>query len=104
MQGSLMKLAYVGLAAVLLSACDLDTTLVVESDTVWAGTIDDRPVSGRGNTEFDIDGTVCWRLSKQSSAGILRAYAEKESTFGGSSAFGVQQTTSPGGVVEGCTP
>jgi len=104
-----MRLAFTGLVlSGMLTACDLDTALVVESDTAWSGTVDRHgQVSGRGHARYDLtagDGSrVCWVLTKQSSAGTLRAYTEEESALGGTDIRNVRVTTAPGGTVEGCT-
>ncbi len=105
-----MKLASVWAVLVLgaLAGCKLETELVVESDTDWSGNVDRHgEVTGRGHARFDLttgDGSrVCWALSKQSTAGTLRAYTEEEGAFGGTHIGNVRVTTAPNGSVEGCT-
>ena len=47
-----------------LMACNEDTVVVVESDTIWHGDIEQYgTVEGRGNAQFDISeatDTICW--------------------------------------------
>jgi hypothetical protein len=93
-------------AVVLLCACN-KTTLVVESDTSWAGSIEGvGQVADRGDARFelpDLKRESCWELRKTSSAGTLRAYAEDDTWFGlGSEIDGEAVTTAPNGVVRGC--
>jgi hypothetical protein len=93
-------------AVVLLCACN-KTTLVVESDTSWAGSIEGvGQVADRGDARFelpDLKRESCWELRKTSSAGTLRAYAEDDPWFGlGSEIDGEAVTTAPNGVVRGC--
>jgi hypothetical protein len=93
-------------AVVLLCACD-KTTLVIESDTSWAGDIDEvGQVADRGHARFELPNAkreLCWSIRKTSSAGTLRAYAEDETWFGlGSDIDGEASTTAANGVVQGC--
>ena len=73
------------MAVVLLCACN-KTTLVIESDTSWAGSIDGvGQVADRGDARFELPNVKqenCWELRKTSSAGTLRAYAEDDTWFG----------------------
>jgi hypothetical protein len=89
----------------LLCACD-GKTLIVESDTSWAGTIGATDVSDQGNAQFDISGStgqVCWTLAKTTSQGTLRAYAKDDTWFGlGSEIDGESTTIAPNGTVTGC--
>ena len=93
-------------AVMVLCACD-KTTLVVESDTSWAGSVDGvGQVADRGGARFELPDAKrenCWELRKTSSAGTLRAYAEDETWFGlGSEVDGEAITTAPNGMVTGC--
>jgi hypothetical protein len=92
---------------VALMACNEDTVVVVESDTVWHGDIEQYgTVEGRGNAQFDISegtDTKCWTFQKLSSGGTLRVYADDDTWFGlGSQIDGEQTTTAPNGTVKGC--
>jgi hypothetical protein len=93
-------------AVVLLCACD-KTTLVIESDTSWAGEVDGvGQVADRGHARFELPNSKtenCWSIHKTSSAGTLRAYAEDDTWFGlGSEVDGEATTTAPNGAVQGC--
>ena len=93
-------------AVLLLCACD-KTTLVVESDTSWAGEVDGLgQVADRGTARFELPNAkqeLCWSIQKTSSAGTLRAYAEDDTWFGlGSQVDGEATTTAPNGSVQGC--
>ena len=91
----------------LLVGCS-DKTLVVQSNTVWSGTVDQfGAISGRGNGSFDLGSTygqVCWTITKETVVGILRAYSDDKTWFGlGSEVDGDQTTTEPNGKVTGCS-
>ena len=92
-------------AVLLLCACD-KTTLVVESDTSWAGSVGDSQVKGRDDRRIELANVkedICWSIAKTTSAGTLRAYAEDDTWFGlGSQVDGESTTTAPSGKVEGC--
>jgi hypothetical protein len=92
-------------AVLLLCACD-KTTLVVESDTSWAGSVGDSQVADRGDQRFELPDAkqeICWSIAKTTSAGTLRAYAEDDTWFGlGSEVDGESATTAPNGKVKGC--
>lgn len=94
------------LGVLLLCGCS-GKTLVVESDTSWAGEIDRQgTVAGTGGHEFALggyQGEVCWTLAKTTSLGTLRAYARDDTWFGlGSQVDGEAVTTAPNGQVAGC--
>lgn len=94
------------LGVLLLCGCS-GKTLVVESDTSWAGTIDRvGTVAGRGGKEFGLgglQGEVCWTLAKSTALGTLRAYAKDDTWFGlGSQVDGDAVTTAANGQVTGC--
>jgi hypothetical protein len=84
------------------------TTLVVESDTSWAGTVDGfGPISGRLAAEYDLQDAAgkCWTVSKVTEAGTLRVYAKTSEWFGlGTEVSGDLTTTQPRGTVVGCVP
>ena len=57
------------------------TTLVVDSDTSWAGTVDGYgAISGRLRAEYELEdaGGRCWTVSKTTEAGTLRVYSRQE--------------------------
>jgi len=91
--------------AVLLTGC-ADRTLVVESDTSWAGSVDKvGQVSGQGGTRIELEpsaGHQCWDLHKTTSAGTLRAYVRDKSNFTGTDTEGDMTTTAPDGHATGC--
>ena len=102
-----MPRAVLLIGAFVLIGCT-DKTLHVESDTSWAGTIDQfGPVDGHGNAQYDIGGVtgeVCWKIAKTTTAGTLRAYADDKTWFGlGSEVDGEATTTAPAGEVQGCS-
>jgi hypothetical protein len=82
------------------------TTLVVDSDTSWAGTVDGYgPISGRLKAEYDLQdaGGRCWTVSKATEAGTLRVYSKRSEWFGlGTEVSGEATTTEPMGTVTGC--
>ena len=82
------------------------TTLVVESDTSWAGSVDGYgAISGRFRTEYDLGdaGRSCWTVSKTTEAGRLRVYSKTSEWFGlGDEVSGESTTTQPMGTVTGC--
>jgi hypothetical protein len=89
-----------------LAACG-GKTLVVESDTEWAGTAGGvGDVAGRGSARYGLDPNAdesCWSLSKLTEAGTLHAYAETSTWFGlGSDVSGEMKTSAPMGSVQGC--
>jgi hypothetical protein len=93
-------------AALALAGCD-GKTLVIESDTEWAGTINYiGGVGGTGNASIDLDAVptdVCWTVQKLTEFGFLRAYLADENWFGLSEETdGDQTTTDPQGEVSGC--
>ena len=92
---------------VALTACNEDTVVIVESDTIWHGDIDKYGTfDGRGNAHFDISEAkekICWTFAKQSDGGTLRVYADDDTWFGlGSQIDGEQTTRAPHGMVRGC--
>jgi hypothetical protein len=82
------------------------TTLVVQSDTSWAGSVDGYgAISGRLRAEYDLgDGAGrCWTVSKATEAGTLRVYSKTSEWFGlGNEVSGESTTTQPMGTVTGC--
>jgi hypothetical protein len=97
---------FVPALALLASACG-GKTLVVESDTSWAGAIGAvGDVEGRGNATYELSGTAdetCWSIVKLTAAGTLRAYAETSTFFGlGSDVDAESKTIAPQGSVSGC--
>ena len=95
-----------GLALLVLATGCGGTTLVVESDTSWAGTVEGYgPISGRLRAEYDLGDAAgrCWTVSKATEAGTLRAYSRTSEWFGlGSQVSGESTTTRPMGAVTGC--
>jgi hypothetical protein len=93
--------------AVLVLGCG-GTTLVVNSDTSWAGSVAGYgTISGQGSAEYDIESGSgsCWTVSKLTEAGTLRVYAKQSEWFGiGEEVGGEAATTSPLGSVTGCAP
>ncbi|MGH7497481.1 MAG: hypothetical protein ACREL3_01360 [Gemmatimonadales bacterium] len=94
-------------AVIVLSACS-GKTLHVESDTSWAGAVDQfGAVQGSGNAQYDLGdthGLICWKIAKATSAGVLRVYSDDDTWFGlGSEIDGEASTTAPSGEVEGCS-
>jgi hypothetical protein len=90
-----------------LTACS-GKTLHVESDTSWAGVVDQFGViEGHGNAQYDLGSThgrVCWQIVKTTTTGTLRVYADDDTWFGlGSEVDGESSTTAPAGGVEGCS-
>ncbi len=81
-------------------------TLVVDSDTSWAGTVDGYgAISGRLRAEYDLGdaGGHCWTVSKVTEAGTLRVYSNRSEWFGiGNEVSGESTTTQPMGTVTGC--
>jgi hypothetical protein len=100
-----MRAPYSLALLVLLTACG-GTTLVVESDTSWAGTVDGfGPISGRLKAEYDLGDASgkCWTISKTTEAGTLRVYSKTSEWFGlGNQVSGESTTTDPMGTVTGC--
>ena len=95
-----------GLALLALVTGCGGTTLVVESDTSWAGSVDGYgSIAGRFRTEYDLgdaDGN-CWTVSKTTEAGTLRVYSKTSEWFGlGDQVSGESTTTEPMGTVVGC--
>lgn len=84
------------------------TTLVVDSDTSWAGTVGGYgPISGRLRAEYDLTDAAkqCWTVAKMTEAGTLRVYAKTSEWFGlGDEVSGEATTTEPMGSVTGCLP
>jgi hypothetical protein len=84
------------------------TTLVVDSDTSWAGTVGGYgAISGRLRAEYDLADAAnqCWTVSKTTEAGTLRVYASTSEWFGlGDEVNGEATTTQPMGSVTGCLP
>ena len=63
---------------VLVTGCG-GTTLVVQSDTSWAGSVDGYgAVSGRFRAEYDLGDAAgrCWTISKTTEAGTLQVYSK----------------------------
>jgi hypothetical protein len=81
-------------------------TLVVDSDTSWAGTVDGYgAISGHLQAEYDLGdaGRSCWTVSKLTEAGTLRVYSDRSEWFGiGNEVSGESTTTQPMGTVTGC--
>lgn len=90
---------------VLVTACG-GTTLVVESDTSWSGSVDGYgAISGRLKAEYDLGDAAdkCWTVSKATEAGTLRVYARTSEWFGlGDEVSGEATTNQPMGTVTGC--
>jgi hypothetical protein len=82
------------------------TTLVVDSDTSWTGSVDGYgAISGRLSAEYDLraGGGQCWTVSKATEAGTLRVYSKTSEWFGlGTEVNGESTTTQPMGTVTGC--
>jgi hypothetical protein len=82
------------------------TTLVVDSDTAWAGSVDAYgSISGRGNANYDLGDAArsCWAVGKTTDAGTLRVYAKTSEWFGiGDVITGESTTSAPRGTVTGC--
>jgi len=82
------------------------TTLVVDSDTAWAGSVDGYgAISGRFRAEYDLGAGSghCWTVSKATAAGTLRVYSKTSEWFGlGNEVSGESTTTQPMGTVTGC--
>jgi hypothetical protein len=89
----------------LLMGCG-GTTLVVESDTSWAGSVEGYgAISGRLKAEYDLGDAAgaCWTVSKTTEAGTLRVYAETSQWFGlGNQVSGEATTAQAMGTVTGC--
>ena len=95
-----------GLAVLALVMGCGGVTLVVDSDTSWAGTVDGYgAISGHLRTEYDLGdaGSSCWTVSKLTEAGTLRVYSDRSEWFGiGNEVSGESTTTQPMGTVTGC--
>lgn len=95
-----------GLALLVLVMGCGGTTLVVESDTSWAGSVDGSgAIAGRYRAEYDLAGAAgtCWTVSKTTEAGTLRVYSRTSEWFGlGDEVSGESTTTEPMGTVTGC--
>jgi hypothetical protein len=95
-----------GLALLFLAMGCGGTTLVVESDTSWSGSVDGfGPVAGRFKAEYDLGDASgkCWTVSKATEAGTLRVYSKTSEWFGlGDQVSGESTTTQPMGTVTGC--
>jgi len=94
------------LALALLAGCD-GKVLVIESNTLWSGQVTGiGQIADSGSAEIDISdapSSVCWTLTKRTSAGTLRAYLRDETWFGlGTEYDGDSTTSEPGGSVTGC--
>jgi len=89
----------------LLTGCG-GTALVIESDTSWAGSVDNYgAISGQGKAEYDLGdaGRSCWTLAKTTEAGTLRVYSRTSQWFGlGDEVNGESRTSAPMGTVTGC--
>lgn len=92
-----------------LSSCDDDpkgTSLVVESDTRWRGTIIGSGVSREdrsGDYHLRIgNGTVCWELTKMTHAGYLRTYVVSGQSITGPNRRAETTVTDSGATVHGC--
>jgi hypothetical protein len=100
-----MRTRYTLALLALLTACG-GTTLVVDSDTSWAGSVDGYgSIAGRLRAEYDLnDGAGrCWTVSKTTEAGTLRVYSTTSEWFGlGEEVSGESTTTQPMGSVTGC--
>jgi hypothetical protein len=90
----------------LLTAC-ADKRLHVESDTSWAGNVDNfGEITGHGNSEVELEasgGRQCWDIHKTTSAGTLRAYVRDKKNLLGTDTDGDMTTTEANGHVTGCT-
>jgi hypothetical protein len=95
-----------GLALLVFVMGCAGTTLVVESDTSWAGSVDGYgAISGRLRAEYDLGDAAgkCWTVSKATEAGTLRVYSKTSEWFGlGNQVSGESTTTQPMGTVTGC--
>ena len=82
------------------------TTLAVDSDTSWAGSVGGYgAISGRLRAEYDLGDAAgqCWTVAKTTEAGTLRVYAQTSEWFGlGNQVSGESATTQPMGTVTGC--
>jgi hypothetical protein len=87
--------------------------IIIESNTSWAGYIDNTYVSGTASSSpkwYVVNRPgVCWRITKLEDLGMLRAYAttpdfEYGYLLGYFKMWGDQNTTSPNGVIRGCIP
>ena len=90
----------------LLMACN-SKTLVIESNTSWQGEVEGYvTLAGRDGATIDIKdapGTVCWNLTKTTSAGTLRAYLKESDWLGMNVRYaGDATTTEPNGQIGGC--
>jgi len=97
-----------GLAVLVLATGCGGTTLVVESDTSWAGSVDGYgAISGRLKAEYDLGDAAgrCWTVAKTTEAGTLKAYSKTSEWFGlGDEVNGESATTEPMGTITGCVP
>ena len=95
-----------GLAVLALVMGCGGTTLVVDSDTAWAGRVDEfGAISGRLKAQYDLQDAAgqCWTVSKATEAGTLRVYSKTSQWFGlGEEVNGESTTTRPMGTVTGC--
>lgn len=94
------------LGVLLLCGCS-GKTLVIDSDTAWAGEVDRiGSLDGRGHEEIGLSGfkdEVCWSIAKTTEDGTLRVYARDDTWFGlGEEIDGEAVTTAPHGRVGGC--
>jgi hypothetical protein len=98
--------AHWGLAVLAFVAGCGGTTLVVDSDTSWAGSVDGYgAISGRLEAQYDLGdaGKECWTVSKTTDAGTLRVYSKTSQWFGlGDEVSGESTTAQPMGTVTGC--
>jgi len=94
------------LAVPLVVACNTKT-LVIESNTSWQGEVTGVfSLSGRDDATIELDdapASLCWTVSKTTSAWTLRAYLKEEDWLGLSKNYtGDATTTAPNGQIGGC--
>lgn len=90
----------------LLALAGCKSTVRIESDTSWSGSISAGNTStsfdGSGDATFDVSGDpVCWSFQKQTERGSLRAYYQTTAVLGPDKA-GDATTTAVYGLVGGC--
>jgi len=79
-------------------------TVLVESNTLWEGKVDTFTVSGLFDKAFAVNQKICWRFTKKTAEGYLRAYGSVENFEydKGYPIYGDSITTAPFGSVSGC--
>jgi hypothetical protein len=100
----IIRHAAVVVAALALTSCSDPLSVIIESDTTWAGSIGNASYdgSGNGNVDFTGSGLVCWAVQKNTERGRLRVYARRRGLFGPNN-FGDATTVAAFGVVSGCS-